>query len=204
MTPFKGENISKYQASLFGQRISPISKKPENHKGQDSTTVGTWPGTAWNVRECTGGTVVNVSEDKWRGKFVDVRTSTTHVERYQHMHEIYVRVGQKVPQGTVLGMAGKTGDVTGVHLHFEVLKTNANSISAVNNAQAVNPSLWSDVPNTVGNHPGNNNIDGAAPPAPSDADKKLAIAEAGLVQAKKSTEQSLRDIEQTLTAIKEA
>lgn len=176
MTSFQGPTSI---TSVAGPRNNPVTGKPETHKGIDEVTNGPWPGTAWNVRECTGGTVINVSADALRGKFVDVRTSPTHVERYQHMHEIYVTVGQKVPQGTVLGMAGKTGSVTGVHLHFEVLKTTSNTIAAINAAPWVNPAPWSDIPNKKGVYPGNNNIDN-----PEDEPAaKLEAAKVGIKQA---------------------
>ena len=44
--------------------------------------------------------------------------------RYTHMQpgSITVRVGQQVSQGQQLGRIGSTGNVTGPHLHFEVMK----------------------------------------------------------------------------------
>lgn len=39
---------------------------------------------------------------------------------YAHMDSISVQVGQQVDENTVLGYEGATGDVTGVHLHFEI------------------------------------------------------------------------------------
>lgn len=149
MTPFKGTNRI---TSPFGPRRSPISGRQEQHKGEDIVTSGTWPGDAWLVRECTGGTVLRVTKDQWRGNYVDVETWPGVFERYQHMHEIYVRPGRAVPQGFILGMAGKTGDSTGVHLHFEVQKSGG----------AVNPSAWSGVPNAVGSYAGDDKMDGAA------------------------------------------
>lgn len=205
MTPFKGENRV---TSTFGPRKSPITGAQEHHGGQDIAANGAWPGTAWHVRECTGGTVINVYEDKWRGKFVDVRTSQTHVERYQHMHEIYVKPGQAVPQGTVLAMAGKTGDVTGVHLHFEVIKCTQNDIAGLNKAAKANPAQWSGIPNACGAYKGNDSLDSAAGGETSGGtaaalEKELAAktklfanAEAGLLQAQ-------RTINQTLAVIKE-
>lgn len=142
MTPFAGTNRV---TSPFGPRISPITKKTEHHNGQDIVTTGDW-----TVRECTGGVVLRVTSDKWRGNYVDVQTAPGVFERYQHMARIYVKAGDRVPQGTPLGIAGSTGDSTGVHLHFEVQK----------NGAAVNPSPWSGIPNVIGSYPGNNNIDG--------------------------------------------
>ncbi len=160
MTPFRGTNRV---TSAYGPRRSPISGRQEQHKGEDIVAAGAWPGEAWLVRECSGGTVLRVTSDQWRGNYVDVQTAPGVFERYQHMHEIYVRPGQGVPQGCILGMAGKTGDSTGPHLHFEVQK----------NGVAVNPAAWSDLPNAVGICPGNDKLDGEArgeapgPPVPA-------------------------------------
>lgn len=39
---------------------------------------------------------------------------------YAHMSQIFVSPGQRVTQGTILGVTGVTGFTTGEHLHFEI------------------------------------------------------------------------------------
>ena len=40
---------------------------------------------------------------------------------YAHLQYLYVRPGQRVGAGQVIGASGQTGNVTGPHLHFELL-----------------------------------------------------------------------------------
>jgi murein DD-endopeptidase MepM/ murein hydrolase activator NlpD len=41
---------------------------------------------------------------------------------YGHMSEIYVKVGDNLKRGQILGRMGSTGRSTGTHLHFEIRK----------------------------------------------------------------------------------
>ncbi len=54
------------------------------------------------------------------GKLVIVENDTGWATLYAHLNKIYVREGQKVKQGHILGGMGRTGRATGVHLHFEI------------------------------------------------------------------------------------
>jgi murein DD-endopeptidase MepM/ murein hydrolase activator NlpD len=40
---------------------------------------------------------------------------------YGHMSRTFVREGQRVRAGEIIGIQGRTGDATGEHLHFEVV-----------------------------------------------------------------------------------
>jgi murein DD-endopeptidase MepM/ murein hydrolase activator NlpD len=55
---------------------------------------------------------------------------------YGHMNQVDVAVGQHVETGDQLGLVGKTGRVTGPHLHFEVRLGNNDFYSTRN------PELW--------------------------------------------------------------
>ncbi|PSB61005.1 hypothetical protein C7B79_23595, partial [Chroococcidiopsis cubana CCALA 043] len=45
---------------------------------------------------------------------------------YGHLSEIFVSPGETIPQGTVIGRVGSTGNSTGPHLHFETRQLTAN------------------------------------------------------------------------------
>lgn len=76
----------------------------------------------------TKGTVVEVRSDAtgWEpagsyGNYVMIQHENGYKTRYAHLSEVYVKHGQKVARGKVIGYMGATGYVTGGHLHFEVI-----------------------------------------------------------------------------------
>lgn len=158
MTPFKDTNriTSPYGPRKYTNSAGKIVS--EHHNGQDSVPTRysgqTVPEEAWDFREVTGGDVIAVSTgyNYGRGTLVKVRTDAGAIETYQHAESIYVKVGDHVPQGTVLGRAGSTGNVTGRHLHFEVQI----------NGSPVEPSAWSGVQNATGTYAGNDTLDNAS------------------------------------------
>ncbi len=54
------------------------------------------------------------------GKRIIIRHSNGIRTLYAHLNKIYVRVGQAINRGDVIGIMGSTGRSTGSHLHFEV------------------------------------------------------------------------------------
>jgi murein DD-endopeptidase MepM/ murein hydrolase activator NlpD len=45
---------------------------------------------------------------------------------YCHLSKISVKAGQNVRTGTVVGLTGKTGNVTGAHIHVNFVETDQN------------------------------------------------------------------------------
>lgn len=63
-----------------------------------------------------------VSLKRSYGKYVVVDHGAGHTTLYAHLHQITATVGTVVDQGDQLGYVGRSGNVTGPHLHFEQRK----------------------------------------------------------------------------------
>jgi murein DD-endopeptidase MepM/ murein hydrolase activator NlpD len=56
------------------------------------------------------------------GNMVMIEYSPSWATLYAHLHEITVREGQILKPGDPVGSMGKTGQASGVHLHFELMQ----------------------------------------------------------------------------------
>jgi murein DD-endopeptidase MepM/ murein hydrolase activator NlpD len=56
------------------------------------------------------------------GNLTSIRHNSVYSTNYAHQSKIYVRPGQKIKQGDIIGTVGSTGFSTGPHLHFEMVK----------------------------------------------------------------------------------
>lgn len=111
-----------YLSSGFGIRLSPFSRVNEKvegllgyHSGFDITNSEGTP-----IQATADGEVV---EAGWMDRYGNgvVLAHTDRLETlYAHMSRVRVKVGQKVSRGDILGDMGRTGNATGVHLHYEV------------------------------------------------------------------------------------
>ena len=54
------------------------------------------------------------------GNYVVIRHRYGFFTKYAHLDKLYVKEGQTVTQGQVIGRMGNTGLSTGPHLHYEV------------------------------------------------------------------------------------
>ena len=69
-----------------------------------------------------GGSVTLAGWNGGYGNCIMIDHGNGYVTLYGHLSSISVSVGQTVSQGTTIGAVGSTGNSTGPHLHFEVLK----------------------------------------------------------------------------------
>jgi murein DD-endopeptidase MepM/ murein hydrolase activator NlpD len=69
-----------------------------------------------------GGTVIYAGFSGSYGNHVKIRHNDGFVTLYAHMSSIGVKNGDKVFQGQEIGKVGSTGNSSGNHLHFEIIK----------------------------------------------------------------------------------
>lgn len=101
--------------SLFGWRQHPISGDRRFHSGTD---IGAPLGTP--VLAAYAGQVAIADFMGGYGLTVTVNHNQGQQESlYAHLSEIFVKPGEVVKQGDVIGRVGSTGNSTGPHLHFE-------------------------------------------------------------------------------------
>lgn len=73
------------------------------------------------VYSVVSGTVVKVAYDRAYGRTIVVRGGGVDIW-YAHLSRAYVKPGQKVKVGKVIGRVGSSGNTYGTHLHLEVRK----------------------------------------------------------------------------------
>ncbi len=116
--PFKCDKVK--ITSHFGTRT--LNGKKDNHPGYDMVGVGSYdicsvcPGKVTRSR-----IVTDKSNATWQwGNYVCVQGDDGRQYYYCHMKSRSVKVGDRVSEGTKLGVMGNTGYSFGAHLHFEV------------------------------------------------------------------------------------
>ena len=102
-------------ASPFGNRIHPILKRKILHAGIDIAAAN---GTA--VKTAAPGEVIYNGWLRGYGRVVVVDHGRGFSTLYAHLSASLVKEGQVVRDGATIARVGKTGNVTGYHLHFEV------------------------------------------------------------------------------------
>lgn len=109
------EKDLKTMASGYGYRIDPVYGTGKFHEGMDfSAPVGT------SVYATGDGVVKRAGWNSGYGNAIDIDHGYDYLTRFAHLSKIYVKPGQEVKRGDLIGLVGNTGKSTGPHLHYEV------------------------------------------------------------------------------------
>ncbi len=97
------------------KRFHPVLKRTRPHRGVD---YGGPKGTP--IRATGDGKVIFRGWGKGYGRYVKIKHAGKYTTLYAHFSKFgKFKKGQHVKQGDIIGYMGKTGMVTGVHLHYE-------------------------------------------------------------------------------------
>lgn len=118
VNPVEGGTLS----SGFGWRSSPTAGASTSHKAID---IAAPAGTA--VKAAMGGTVIAVTPgyNGGYGNTVEIDHGNGIITKYHHMQDgsiSGISIGQEVKAGQQIGAVGSTGNTTGPHLDFQVVK----------------------------------------------------------------------------------
>ena len=109
---WEGNRIS----SDFGWRTHPIDGRFRHHAGIDIA------GTHQYVRAAATGIIEKVGYHKNLGYFVRINHGNSYMTTYGHLAQIIVRQGDPVAIGSKIGILGRSGLATGLHLHYAIKK----------------------------------------------------------------------------------
>lgn len=118
---------SALNSSSFGFRLHPILGIWRLHAGQDLAAPEGTP-----VVAALSGRVVSSGLAGGYGLAIEIEHANPRRRTlYGHLSELYVKPGERVRQGEVIGRVGSTGLSTGPHLHFELRLPQAGGWVAV-------------------------------------------------------------------------
>ena len=77
------------------------------------------------MRATAAGKVVVAERERKYGRTVVIDHGHGFRTRYAHLKRIAVEHGERVRRGEVIGKVGKSGNASGFHLHYEVIRGGA-------------------------------------------------------------------------------
>lgn len=104
-------------SDAYGWRQDPLDGGEEFHRGVDLACAEGTP-----VLAAMDGVVLAARRSQSYGNCLRVAHADGWETFYAHLQYLYVRAGEVVRAGQIIGTVGQTGRATGAHLHFE-LKT---------------------------------------------------------------------------------
>lgn len=102
--------------SRFGPRLDPFTNAGfEVHMGQDISGPDGTP-----IRSTGEGVVQSAGYDMGYGNRIVIKHDSGFYSMYAHLQRVLMQPGEAVRRGQVIGLMGRTGRVTGSHLHYEI------------------------------------------------------------------------------------
>ncbi|MGI2067146.1 peptidoglycan DD-metalloendopeptidase family protein [Shewanella sp. MF08487] len=107
----------KYVSSNFNpRRLHPVTGQVKAHRGVDYVAAIGTP-----IKAAGSGHVIEAGYNQFNGNYVFIKHNNTYTTKYLHLTKRNVSKGASVKQGQIIGTLGKTGRVTGAHLHYEFI-----------------------------------------------------------------------------------
>ncbi|PML76946.1 peptidoglycan DD-metalloendopeptidase family protein [Enterovibrio norvegicus] len=103
-------------SSFNPKRKHPVTGRVSPHNGTDFAVP-----TGTPVVSTGDGVIVMVRNHPYAGKYIVVDHGNQFRTRYLHNSKILVRKGQRVTRGQRIALSGRSGRVTGPHIHYELL-----------------------------------------------------------------------------------
>lgn len=103
--------------SPFGYRSDPFTGVRSFHSGVDLAAP-----TGTSVKATLDGKIAETGFNRIFGNYIIITHDRGYQSLYGHLSAIYVKRGQYVTQGAVVGAVGNTGYSTGPHLHLSIYK----------------------------------------------------------------------------------
>jgi len=119
--------VSGRDSGRFGLRRILNNQKRNPHSGMDIAAP-----EGRKIKATESGRVIFVGDLFFTGKVVYIDHGNGLISLYAHLSKIHVKKGQQVKRGELIARVGKTGRVTGAHLHWTVYL----------NGNAVDPALF--------------------------------------------------------------
>ncbi len=94
-----------------------VPRGSSRHEGIDFAAPAGTP-----VRATADGTVVVAGRDGRYGRTVLIDHGGGFKTRFAHLKKIETKRGRRVERGDTIGRVGKSGNASGAHLHYEVIK----------------------------------------------------------------------------------
>jgi murein DD-endopeptidase MepM/ murein hydrolase activator NlpD len=102
-------------SSNYGTRIDPFTGKKAFHTGIDLVVPENT-----EVFSCGSGKVIEAAYNRINGNYIIIDHKNKYQSYYGHLSSVFVKHGDKVIKGQIIGLSGNTGLSTGPHIHFQI------------------------------------------------------------------------------------